>query len=121
MEWVWPPVLTGSRITHGIEEEDEKGDFLDQKKKKEKEKKDAARIYMYTMFSKIVRDFHFHSNIRGYLVIETWKLGYDLHASFGITIMIILDFFLLYKRTRLVALCATDSSSGSSELQAVRD
>lgn len=38
---------------------------------------------MYTMFSKIVRDFHFHSNIRGYLVIETWKLGYDLRASFG--------------------------------------
>lgn len=50
---------------------------------------------MYTMFSKIVRDFHFDSNIRGYLVIETWKLGYDLHASFGIIIMIIIDFFLL--------------------------
>lgn len=42
----------------------------EKKKKKERIKKDAARIYMYTMFSKIVRDFHFDSNIRGYLVIE---------------------------------------------------
>ena len=98
------------------------GRFFSLKKKGKKRKKTRKmpRVYICIRCSQIiVRDFHFDSNIRGYLEIEMLKLGYDINASrpgyyIYISIYIYLrlpfeDFFFLNGRVLSRILSAIDA------------